>query len=324
MDDRPTALNTAPGTRILERARPTARRWSNEPEHRRRRAAALLVAAAVVALVAVLITSQGGAGSGLLPRTGAAGGFFTRLQTLAGSGRDSFAATESAAENGAINRTLGYTPYVRIAGSQHRELALTFDDGPGPYTPEILSILERENVPATFFEVGILEQYFHASTSEIVARGYTVGDHTFSHPPMSRLSPADQRSQLIQGARAVQRYGAPFPRLFRPPYGMWNAATLALLHRYRMLMVLWTVDTNDYRLPGVAGIVKSVMTAAKPGAIILLHDAGGTRAETVAALPKIIKQLRALGYKFVTVPRLLLDNPAPRAQQISSVIGSGG
>ena len=324
MDDRPTALSNAPRARILQRARPPARRWSREPQHRRRRAAAILVAVAVVVAVAVLLMSQGGAGSRPLAPTGAAGGFFTRLETLGGTGRDSFAAAESAAENASIDRTLAYTPYIRIAGSQHRELALTFDDGPGPYTPEILSILERENVPATFFEVGILEEYFHASTSKIVTRGYAVGDHTFSHPPMSRLSPADQRLQLIQGARAVQRYGAPFPRLFRPPYGSWNAATLALLHRYRMLMVLWTVDTGDYRRPGMARIVKSVMMAAKPGAIILLHDAGGNRAETVAALPKIIDRLRARGYRFVTVPRLLLDNPAPRSQQISSVIGSGG
>jgi peptidoglycan-N-acetylglucosamine deacetylase len=325
MDDRPTALSDAPAARILQRARLPARRWSHEPRHRRRRrrAAAILAAVAVLVAAAVLVTSQSGAGSRALAATGAAGGFFTRLETLAGTGRDSFAAAESAAENGAIDRTLAYTPYVRIAGSQHRELALTFDDGPGPYTPEILSILERENVPATFFEVGILEQYFHASTSEIVARGYAVGDHTFSHPPMSRLSPADQSSQLIQGGRAMQRYGASFPRLFRPPYGMWNAATLALLHRHRMLMVLWTVDTGDYRRPGATRIVKSVMTAAKPGAIILLHDAGGNRAETVAALPKIISGLRARGYKFVTVPRLLLDNPAPRSQQIASVIGAG-
>jgi peptidoglycan/xylan/chitin deacetylase (PgdA/CDA1 family) len=141
---------------------------------------------------------------------------------------------------------------------------------------------------------------------------------------MSRLSPADQRAQLLEGARAVQRYGASFPRLFRPPYGMWNSHTLALLRRYRMLMVLWSVDTNDYRQPGASRIIKSVLARAKPGAIILLHDAGGTRAETVAALPKIITRLRARGYKLVTVPRLLLDNPAPHNQQISSVIGTGG
>ncbi len=284
----------------------------------------MVVAVGAIAAVIVVIAVAGGGGGARSVHAHASGDFFARVQRLAGEGRGSFAATESAAENGAIDRTLGYTPFVRIAGSQHRELALTFDDGPGPYTPEILSILQRQNVPATFFEVGILEQYFHASTSEIVARGYTIGDHTFSHLPMSRLSPADQRAQLLEGARAVQRYGARFPRLFRPPYGMWNSHTLALLRKYRMLMVLWSVDTNDYRLPGTSGIVKEVLAGAKPGAIILLHDAGGNRSETVAALPKIIKRLRARAYELVTVPRLLLDNPAPHNQQISSVIGVGG
>jgi len=105
---------------------------------------------------------------------------------------------------------------------------------------------------------------------------------------------------------------------------MWNAATLALLRRYRMLMVLWTVDTNDYRRPGVQAIVKAALSGARPGAIILLHDAGGNRSETAAALPRIIAGLRRRHYRLVTVPRLLLDNPAPRVQNIASVIGSGG
>jgi len=179
-------------------------------------------------------------------------------------------------------------------------------------------------VPATFFEVGVLETYFHASTAEIVARGYPIGDHTETHAPMSKLSAADQREQLLQQTSAIGDYGAPFPRLFRPPYGLWNATTLALLRRYRMLMVLWTVDTNDYTLPGVSAIVRSAVTGARPGAIILMHDAGGNRAETVAALPLIIQALRARGYSFVTVPKLLLDNPAPADQHFSALLGSGG
>jgi peptidoglycan-N-acetylglucosamine deacetylase len=322
MDDA-TALSNRSRRRIFGSGGRHPRNWSRDPRHRRRRAAVLLVVGAIAVAVVAAAAFGGAGGSHALQRSGS-GNFFARVQTLAGDGRGSFAETESAAETGAIDRTLGYTPYVRIAGPQHRELALTFDDGPGPYTPEILSILERQNVPATFFEVGILERYFHASTREIVARGYTIGDHTFSHLPMSRLSPADQRAQLLEGARAVQRYGARFPRLFRPPYGMWNTHTLALLRKYRMLMVLWSVDTTDYRRPGTAGIVKQVLAGAKPGAIILLHDAGGNRSETVAALPKIIARLRARGYKLVTLPKLLLDNPAPHNQRISSVIGHGG
>jgi peptidoglycan/xylan/chitin deacetylase (PgdA/CDA1 family) len=297
------------------------------PHHRRRRAVALaalgLIAVGAIAAVAAIALPAGGsarAGRAQLPSTG----FLGRIRRLAGSGPGSLAAREVAAENAAINRTLAYTPYVRIAGAQHREIALTFDDGPGPYTPAILSVLERERVPATFFEIGVLERYFYSSTARIAADGDAIGDHTEVHPAMSSLSPAQQRAQLLEQAAAVERHGARFPRLFRPPYGLWNRTTLALLHRYRMLMVLWTVDTSDYRRPGVQAIVHAAVSGARPGAIILLHDAGGDRSETVAALPRIIAELRRRGYELVTVPRLLLDNPAPRSQDIAAVIGTGG
>jgi chitin deacetylase len=234
------------------------------------------------------------------------------------------AAREAAAENAAIDRTLAYTPWVRIAGGQHREIALTFDDGPGPYTPNILSILERDHVPATFFEVGILERYFSASTARIVADGDAIGDHTETHAAMSRLSAREQRAQLLEDADTIESHDGLFPRLFRPPYGLWNSATLALLRRYRMLMVLWTVDTSDYRRAGVPAIVRAAVTGARPGAIILLHDAGGNRSETVTALPRLIAELRRRHYQLVTVPRLLLDNPPPPVQNIAAVVGAGG
>jgi peptidoglycan-N-acetylglucosamine deacetylase len=294
------------------------------PHHRRRRWLAAVLVVALV-LVAILVLVGGGNRAHAPSVASPAGqGFFERIRELAGSGAGLLAARETAAENAAINRTLAYTPYVRIAGSQHREIALTFDDGPGPYTPQILATLQRHEVPATFFEVGVLERYFYGSTSAIVADGDAIGDHTEGHAAMSRLSVAGQRSQLLTDALAVQRRGAHFPRLFRPPYGMWNRATLTLLHRYRMLMVLWTVDTGDYRRPGVNAIVKAALARARPGAIILLHDAGGNRSQTVKALPRIIAGLRRRGYRLVTVPRLLLDNPAPRVQNIAAVIGTGG
>jgi peptidoglycan-N-acetylglucosamine deacetylase len=296
-----------------------SRNWSRAPHHRRRRATAMLGLLVLVLLAtAVLLGGAGGGVHHAAVRPPAS--FFARVQTLAGSGPGSV----SAAETAGIDRTLAYTPYVRVAGAQHREIALTFDDGPGPYTPQIISILERYEVPATFFEVGVLEQYFHASTTRIISLGDTIGDHTFYHAPMGKLSPADQQTELLQGAQALERYGAPFPRLFRPPYGLWNSHTLSLLHSQRMLMVLWTVDTNDYRLPGTAAIVRAAVGGAKPGAIILLHDGGGNRSETVAALPKIIAKLRARGYRLVTVPRLLIDNPPPHDQNVYSVVGRGG
>jgi peptidoglycan/xylan/chitin deacetylase (PgdA/CDA1 family) len=293
-----------------------------EPHHRRRRAVAVLILIGLAVLGVVLLA--GGGRVARQPATAPRHGFFTIIRELAGTGPRSLAARESAAENAAVSRTLAYTPYVRIAGAQHREIALTFDDGPGPYTPQILSILKRSGVPATFFEVGVLERYFYASTAAIVAAGDVIGDHTEVHASMSRLSPREQQAQLLQEASAIERHGARFPRLFRPPYGMWDAATLRLLRHYRMLMVLWTVDTNDYRRPGVKAIVKAALSGARPGAIILLHDAGGDRSETVAALPKIIAGLRRRHYRLVTIPRLLLDNPAPRVQNIAAVIGTGG
>jgi peptidoglycan/xylan/chitin deacetylase (PgdA/CDA1 family) len=308
---------------ILEPARP-ARRRSMAPHHRRRRWLAVLALIALAVAVILLLAGGGRRGAAPSSPSDPRSGFFGQIHQLAGSGRGSLAAREAAAENAAINRTLAYTPYVRIAGAQHREIALTFDDGPGPYTPQVLSVLERDDVPATFFEVGVLERYFYASTAAIVADGDVIGDHTEAHQAMSRLSAADQRRQLLEDASAVEGHGARFPRLFRPPYGMWNAHTLALLHRYRMLMVLWTVDTGDYRRPGVKAIVKAALDGARPGAIILLHDAGGDRAQTVKALPRIIAGLRRRGYRLVTVPRLLLDNPAPHVQNIAAVIGTGG
>ncbi len=288
--------------------------------HRRRRAAALTALAGLALLAGVAVGARASNGD-RAARTAAAApdGYFTRLRILAGS----LAVSEQGAENTAINRTLSYAPIVRMAGTQHREIALTFDDGPGPYTPQILRVLQRTHTAATFFEVGVLEQYFHASTSEIVADGDPIGDHTETHAPMSELPRSVQQSQLLEQTAAIGAFGAPFPRLFRPPYGLWNATTLALLRKYRMLMVLWTVDTSDWQLPGATVIVQRVLTGAKPGAIILMHDGGGDRSETVAALPQIIRGLRARGYRLVTVPKLLLDNPAPKQQDVATVAGAG-
>ena len=291
--------------------------------HRRRRLAALGVLAVLALVIGLGLGTVGGASSA--HRVSAhPTGYFSRLRMLAGNGAGSFAVAEQRAENAAINRTLAYTPYVRVAGSQHKEIALTFDDGPGPYTPQVLSVLERLHVPATFFEVGVLETYFHASTAAMVARGYPIGDHTQTHAPMSKLSARDQQRQLLQDTAAIGDYGAAFPRMFRPPYGLWNSTTLGLLKKYRMLMILWSVETGDYQMPGADVIVSRALAGTRPGAIILMHDAGGDRSQTVAALPQIIRKLRARGYQLVTVPRLILDNPAPRHQDVATLAGAGG
>ncbi len=314
-----TAVRDRPSSRPRSQRSGHAPRRPVPAHHRRRRTALGILAFA--ALIAGMIAGAG-SGGGSAPHLAAkTSGFFTRIATFGGTGKGSFSYAEQAAENRAINRTLAYTPAVLTAGAQHREIALTFDDGPGPYTPQVVSVLAKYGVPATFFEIGEEEHYFHDGTTEIASHGWVIGDHTETHPQMSQLSEAAQRQQLLDETANIGRYGAPFPRLFRPPYGLWNSTTLSLLRKFRMLMVLWSVDTNDYTMPGVDSIVHTAVSGAKPGAIILMHDGGGNRQETVDALPTIIKDLRAQGYKLVTVPRLLLDNPAPSNQQISSMSG---
>jgi peptidoglycan/xylan/chitin deacetylase (PgdA/CDA1 family) len=223
--------------------------------------------------------------------------------------------------NAAVGRVLAYTPFVRAGGGNAREIALTFDDGPGPYTPEVLDVLERFHARATFFVVGKMERYFSASTTRAIRDGNTIGDHTQSHPKLALLSPRDQREELFEPLVRIELLGADRPTLFRPPYGSYNASTLRQLQALHLLMVLWSADTQDYQQPGVSVIVQRALAGAAPGAIVLMHDGGGNRSQTVAALPTIITKLRALGYTLVTVPELLMNDPPPAGQQLPPNLG---
>ncbi len=281
---------------------------------RRRRLGAALVFALIVIVFVVVASSSHHTGAG-----------------ASAGARAAHAATKPAqptpdaieAGNKAIGSTLAYTPFVRGGGGRGHEIALTFDDGPGPYTPEVLTVLEREHAPATFFPVGIELRYFSSSTEREIRDGFVIGDHTETHPMMAQLSKHDQHEQLFEQAARIELLSAPRPRLFRPPYGSFNATTLRLLHQMKMLMVLWSVDTGDYEQPGVEVIVQRALEGAKPGAIILMHDAGGDRAQTVAALPTIIHELRKRGFQLVTVPQLLHDDPPPAGQPLPTNLSGG-
>ncbi|HEX3518360.1 MAG TPA: polysaccharide deacetylase family protein [Solirubrobacteraceae bacterium] len=225
-------------------------------------------------------------------------------------------AQEKQAEAKAVSSVLAYTPFVREGGTTARDIALTFDDGPGPYTPQVLSVLERYHVRGTFFVIGKMLQYFSQSTVREIRDGDVIGDHTETHPMLATLSAHDQHEELFEQIARIELLDGPRPVLFRPPYGSFDATTLRELHQMHLLMVLWSVDTDDYQQPGVEAIVQSALTGAHPGAIILMHDAGGVRTQTIAALPLIITKLRARGYHLVTVPQLLKDDPPPAGQPI--------
>lgn len=215
------------------------------------------------------------------------------------------------AEENAINSVLAYTPAVRSGGAHGNEVALTFDDGPGPYTQQLVATLDKLGVPATFFAIGSQEQYFSAGTIAEIKSDDAIGNHTETHPMMASLSAHDQYEELFDQMAQIEVLGGKRPRLFRPPYGSFNATTFRELHHLHLLMILWSVDTADYTLPGVSAIVHTALAGAKPGAIILMHDGGGNRSETIAALPAIVKGLRKRGLHPVTIPRLLMDDPPP-------------
>lgn len=209
----------------------------------------------------------------------------------------------------------GGGPVIRVAGSGARSysmpartVALTFDDGPDPaWTPEILAILEHYRVPATFFLVGAHVASYPGLVREEMRDGDEVGSHTYTH---ANLASADWREgfELTLTQNALAGAAGVRTRLLRMPYSSepdaltaadWRAAAQAGREGY--LMVFTNLDTRDWAKPGVARIVAAAMPRDRRGAIIMFHDGGGDRAQTVAALPAIITQLRARGYRFTTV-----------------------
>jgi peptidoglycan-N-acetylglucosamine deacetylase len=283
---------------------------------RRRRIGAALGLLAIVVLAIIAIGSKGG--SKPAPALTAK----SHVAKLSPSAAEQVAAARKQ-ERKTIESVLAYTPAITSGGPTGNEVALTFDDGPGPYTQQLVAELNRLRVKATFFAVGNQEQYFSAGTVDEINSGDVVGDHTQTHTMMPSLSPHDQYEQLFDQMAQIEVLGGTRPRLFRPPYGAFNATTFRELHHLHLLMVLWSVDTADYTVPGTEAIVQRALAGAKPGAIILMHDAGGNRTETIAALPAIVSGLRKRGLHPVTVPRLLMDDPPLRGQPIPTSLTGG-
>ncbi len=298
--------------RATRRRMPRRRDARRRAQVRRRRITALFALAGVVIAVVLVATAASGSHQ-------PAGGSSAKKVAKATPSERRRAKPKpdlTVQEDQAIDRLLARQPFIAAGGSEKREIALTFDDGPGPYTPRVLDVLQRMRVPATFFEIGFMFTWFHDSATRELHMGDVIGDHTETHPMMAELSYSEQENQIVDQTEWVHKYGGPTPRLWRPPYGSYNADTLSILHKEHMLMVLWTVDTSDYLRPGVSEIVHTALSGARPGAIILMHDAGGDRTQTIAALPQIVTTLRARGYKLVTVPQLILDDPPQHTEKL--------
>lgn len=206
---------------------------------------------------------------------------------------------------------------INKAGGARKAVALTFDDGPGPNTPAALAELKKAGVPATFFVVGERVKEDPEVLSQIVAGGHEVGVHTWTHKDMTTLDAKTQKAEIASTAGEILAVGGVASRLFRAPYGSVNPAVLKQAEDAKLLSVLWDVDTVDWTGPGTEQIVQNTLSGVRPGSIILLHDGGGDRTTTVAAIPRIIKELRAMGYGFSTVGDLVISDP-PGSDDMSS------
>ena len=190
-------------------------------------------------------------------------------------------------------------------------VALTFDDGPDPtWTPKILDILRREHVPATFFAIGERAQQFPDLVRREVGAGDVVGNHTYSHPDLAKSSTWRAKLEILAGADVIEGVTGRKPLLFRSPYGEGDGVSANATPPDQMAEdmgftpVRWNDDPEDWSRPGVDKIVRRAVAQASERTVILLHDSGGNRAETVAALPRIIETLRARGFLFTTVDAL--------------------
>ena len=190
-----------------------------------------------------------------------------------------------------------------------RTVALTFDDGPDPtWTPKVLAVLAREQVPATFFVVGSRASSHPGLVRREVREGHEVGNHTWSHADLSTAPAWHRRLELSLGQLGLAGSAGVTGSLLRPPYSSTPDAVpaadegmLRQLTDLGYVVVLADRDTEDWRRSGVGSIVQRALPDGTRGTVVMMHDAGGDRAQTVEALPKIIESYRALGYRFTTV-----------------------
>jgi peptidoglycan/xylan/chitin deacetylase (PgdA/CDA1 family) len=188
---------------------------------------------------------------------------------------------------------------VRNGSRGRKRVALTFDDGPSGYTPKILKILRHEHAKGTFFEVGAQVPGLASTSRKVIESGNELGNHSMRHE--SRPGSAS----MAKTSRRIRKATGFAPCLFRPPGGGYDSRVLGDAHRLGMTTVIWDVDPTDWSTPGAGAIYGRVVGATRPGSIVLMHDGGGNRSQTVAALPRIIHTLHGRGYRFVTVTKLL-------------------
>jgi peptidoglycan/xylan/chitin deacetylase (PgdA/CDA1 family) len=199
----------------------------------------------------------------------------------------------------AVGCTGGSAGLVTNGPRERKVVALTFDDGPSDYTDDFLAVLREKDVDATFFEIGQEMSGRADAMRAILAQGSEIGDHTMDHVELPDYA------QIAGAAGRIAAYTHFRPCLFRPPGGAVNEGVIATAGSLGMRTVNWDVDPRDWSNPGSGAIYANVVGHVRPGSIVVMHDGGGPRGETLAALPRIIDTLRGRGYRFATVTELL-------------------
>jgi peptidoglycan-N-acetylglucosamine deacetylase len=199
-------------------------------------------------------------------------------------------------------------------------IALTFDDGPWPKTTEsILATLKKENIKATFFMIGQPLLSFPELGKKVLAGGHVIANHT-THHWYHKMSPAVAQKEIDDTSKIIKQVLNVETEYFRPPGGMMTNGLVAYAESKKQSVVMWSIDSNDShpRRPSAEAMIKTVVGEAAPGGIVLMHDGGGHHENTAKALPQMIAQLRAKGYKFVTVPELFELASAPPSTKINN------
>ena len=183
-----------------------------------------------------------------------------------------------------------------------RSIALTIDDGPSrEWTPKVLALLDRHDVKATFCVIGMEARRFPELLREIVAAGHHVANHTMHHPiSFSRLSARGVEAEIRDAHRHIQDISGATPKLFRAPGGNWSPAVMKTAAKHGMLPIDWDVDPRDWSRPG-AGRITRTLLRGKAGDILLCHDGGGDRSQTLSSLRKVIPRLKDRGLEFIAL-----------------------
>jgi peptidoglycan-N-acetylglucosamine deacetylase len=308
--------------RARGRRLPPGERAAHRRRQRVRRRRATLLGGGLAVLTAGVVVAVLAGGSShphaharAMPSTGVA-----RVDSAAANGAHGTAGTSANAtrdaESPEIRRLIALGRPIYCAGSRGDEVALTFDDGPGPYTRLMLAKLHKHSVRATFFVVGRNIPLLPDAPREERAIG-AVGDHTFTHPLLTAIAPSEAEDQIVRTQRALERSSRGRVFLFRPPYGGHDATVDSIVRSHGLLEILWTVDSADSLGANYAQIERNVIAGLHPGAIILMHENHG---QTIRAMIAIFAALQRRHLRAVSVPQLLTDDP-PSAAQLS---GAGG